>query len=229
VSLQLFFPIVTQVYAATEAPQEGITGVELAKILGLGLGVLTLGLIFFVYIYHRKSILSQTARWLHFLSLCVIPLFLLFLGNFVAFEGAEQQEFCASCHIVMDHYVNDQNDPKSSTLAAIHNQNRYIREAKCYACHVGYGINGTAKAKMNGLKHMYKYFTGTWARPIKLYEPFSNANCLHCHTGDKKFEENDVHIPLMSDIISNAMSCLDCHGPAHPEQVASKKSEGGGK
>ena len=126
-SLQLFFPIVTQLYAATEAPQEGITGVELAKILGLGLGVLTLGLIFFVFIYHRKSILSQTARWLHLLSLCVIPLFLLFLGNFVAFEGAEQQEFCASCHIVMDHYVNDQNDPKSSTLAAIHNQNRYIR------------------------------------------------------------------------------------------------------
>ena len=42
-------------------------------------------------------------------------------------------------------------------------------------------------------------------------------------------EENDVHIAMMSDIKSNAMSCLDCHGPVHPEQVASKKTEGGGK
>jgi len=229
VRLQLFFPIVTQLYAATESPQEGITGVELAKILGLGLGVLTLVLILFVFIYHRKSPLSQTAKWLHLLSLCVIPVFLLFLGNFVAYEEAKELEFCASCHPVMDPYVNDMKDPKSTTLAAIHNQNRFIQEAQCYACHVGYGINGTGKAKMNGLIHLYKFFTDTYTHPIKLYDPFSNSNCLRCHNSAKKFEENDVHISLMSEIKSNVMSCLDCHAPIHPEQVASKQTEGGGK
>ncbi len=95
-SLQLFFPMVTQLYAATEAPQEGITGVELAKTLGLGLGVLTLALIFYIFLVHRKSPLSQTARWLHFLSLCIIPVILLFLGNLVANEEAKELEFCAS-------------------------------------------------------------------------------------------------------------------------------------
>ncbi len=228
-SLQLFFPIVTQLYAATEVVQEGITGVELAKNLGLGLGVLTLALIIYTFLVHRKSPLSQTARWLHFLSLCIIPVILLFLGNLVAYEEAKELEFCASCHPVMDPYVNDLRDPKSTNLAAIHNQNRYIREAQCYACHVGYGINGTGKAKMNGLIHLYKFFTDSYVHPIKLYEPFPNSNCLHCHNGSQKFEQNDVHIAMMSDIKSNAMSCLDCHGPVHHEQVASKKTEGGGK
>jgi nitrate/TMAO reductase-like tetraheme cytochrome c subunit len=229
VSLQLFFPIATQLYAATGAPQEGITGVELAKILGLGLGVLTLVLILFVFFYHRKSPLSQTAKWLHLLSLCVIPVFLLFLGNFVAYEEAKELEFCASCHPVMDPYVNDLKDPKSTTLAGIHNQRRLIQEAQCYSCHVGYGINGTGKAKMNGLIHLYKFYTGTDSHPIKLYETYSNSNCLRCHAEMKKFKESPTHDATGLEVVISAMSCMDCHAPAHPEQVASKQMEGGGK
>jgi len=225
-NLKLFFPIVTQLYAAIEAPQEGITGVELAKILGIVLSILTLALIVFVFLYHRKSLLGQTARWLHLLSLCVIPVFLLFLGNFVAYEGGKELAFCASCHPVMDPYVNDLLDPNSKTLAAIHNQNRYIQKEQCYSCHVGYGINGTMNAKMNGLMHLYKFFTDTYVLPIKLYEPYSNSVCLLCHSGSKKFEGNDVHASIMSELTSNALSCLVCHGPAHLDQVASKKTEG---
>jgi len=222
VKLQLFFPIVARLYAATEAPQEGITGVELAKGVGLVFGVLSLALILFVFFCHRRSMLSQTARWLHLLSLCVIPVFLLFLGNFVAYEEAKELSFCASCHPVMDPYVNDLIDPKSKNLAPIHYKNHYIQETPCYACHVGYGINGTMKAKMNGLKHLYKFLTGTYSHPIKLYDPYSNSNCLRCHLEAKKFEENEVHVGIKELLTSDGMSCMDCHGPVHPAQVASK-------
>ena len=183
------FPLVTEAIAATGGPQEGMTGVDLAKALGLGLGVLTLVLILFVLFYYRGSLFSQTAKWLHLMTLCVIPIFILFLGNFVAYEEAKELSFCASCHPVMDPYVDDLKNAKSETLAAKHYKNRRIQEAPCYACHVGYGIHGTGKAKMNGLIHLYKFVTKTWAHPIKLYEDFSNSNCLRCHMGAKSFEE----------------------------------------
>ena len=182
---------------------------------------MTLALIVYVFIVYRKTPLNQTARWLHLLSLCVIPGFLLFLGNFVAYEESKEFSFCASCHPVMDPYVNDLVDPKSTTLASTHHQNRYIQEAQCYACHVGYGLNGTAEAKMNGLMHLYKFFTGTYTAPIKLYQPFKNANCLRCHMGAKKFQGNEVHAPLMSELTSEGMSCTDCHAPVHPDQTTS--------
>lgn len=228
--LNSLFLIISQAYAAGGGgPQEGITGTEVAKILGIVLSLLILALIVFVVKRHRHDLMNPTTRWLHLLSLCIIPTFILFLGNFVAYEEAKEVNFCASCHPVMDPYVNDLKDPNTKNLAGIHSQNRYIQETQCYACHVGYGINGTMNAKLNGLIHMFKFYTGTYKHPIKLYQPFTNANCLRCHAGAKKFEEKDVHIGIMTEIASNAMSCLDCHGPPHPAQVASQTSEGGKK
>jgi nitrate/TMAO reductase-like tetraheme cytochrome c subunit len=223
IQLGSLFSFFSLAYAASEGAQEGMTGVEFAQLLGVIMSLAVLGLIVFVWIRYRHSLTHPTARWLHLLSLCIIPVFILFLGNFYAYEKAEEVAFCASCHRVMDHYVNDLNDPKSTTLAAIHNQNRYIQEAQCYACHVGYGINGTMQAKLNGLIHFYKFYTATESRPIKLYQPFANANCLRCHTGSKKFEGKDVHDGIMNELTSNAMSCLDCHGPPHLPQTAQKK------
>lgn len=229
VYLSNLFLLISQAYAASGGPQEGITGTEFARMLGIALGLVVLALIVFVLTRYRKSLMNPTARWLHLLSLCIVPAFILFLGNFVAYEEAKEVSFCASCHPVMDPYVNDIKDPKSTTLAAIHNQNRYIQEAICYSCHVGYGINGTMQAKLNGLIHLYKFYAGTASHPIKLYQPFSNSNCLRCHTGAKKFAEKDVHVGIMNELTSNAMSCLDCHGPPHPAQTASAKPQGGKK
>lgn len=221
-TLNSLFSIISQAHAASEGVQQGMTGTEAAKIVGILMSLAVLGLIVFIWVRHRQGLMSPTARWLHLLSLCVIPVFILFLGNFYAYEQAEEVHFCSSCHRVMDHYVNDLKDPKSTTLASIHNNNRYIQEAQCYACHVGYGINGTMKAKLNGLIHFYKFFTHTESHPIKLYQPFPNANCLRCHDGSKKFEEKDVHVGIMTELTSNSMSCLDCHGPPHPPQAANK-------
>ncbi len=222
--LLLSFAFVPDLYAASEVGQEGLSGAELAQILGFGLGVLSLALILFVLVFHRRNLFSQTARWLHLLSLCVIPVFILFLGNLVAYDGSKKTAFCGSCHPVMGPYVDDLFDPTSSSLAAIHSQNRFIQKNKCYSCHVGYGINGNMEAKIDGLKHMgrflYRFYTGTFQEPIKLIRPYSNSNCLRCHAGAKRFEGNSVHVAIMGSLKTNKASCLFCHAEAHFEPAA---------
>ena len=54
---------------------------------------------------------------------------------------------------------------------------------------------GGIKAKLGGLKHIYVYYLGTPPSPenIKLYEPYNNRECLHCHAGARSFEEGAVH------------------------------------
>lgn len=220
--LLLFF--VSDLYAAAEAPQEGLSGADLAQILGFGLGVISLAIIVFVLVFYRRNLLGETARWLHLLSLCVIPVIILFLGNLVAYEGSKKTAFCGSCHPVMGPYVDDLSDPTSSSLAAIHNQDRFIREHKCYSCHVGYGVAGNMEAKIDGLGHMarflYRFYTGTFHDPIKLARPYNNANCLRCHDGAKRFEGNSVHVAIMGSLKTNKASCLFCHAEAHFEPAA---------
>ncbi len=218
--MSLFFLIATDLYAAAALPQEGITSIEFAKILGFILIVLTLALILFVTLYYRRTLLGGTARWLHLLSLCVVPVFILFLGNFVAYEESKELAFCASCHPVMGPYIDDLKDPNSKSLAAIHFKNRYIQKEQCYTCHVGYGINGTMKAKMEGLGHMYRFLTATYSEPIEIYEPYNNSNCLRCHAGAKRFEGNSVHVAIMGSLKTNKASCLYCHAEAHFEPAA---------
>jgi nitrate/TMAO reductase-like tetraheme cytochrome c subunit len=220
----LSFAFVPDLYAANDVRQEGLSGAELAQRVGFGLGVLSLALILFVLVYHRRNLFSQAARWLHFLSLCVIPVFILFLGNLVAYDGSKQTAFCGACHPVMGPYVDDLFDPTSSSLAAIHNQNRYIQKNKCYSCHVGYGIAGNLEAKIDGLQHMarflYRHYTGTFQEPIKLIRPYNNANCLRCHAGAKKFEGIGIHAGMMSQIKTNKASCLNCHAKPHFQPAA---------
>ena len=220
VMLLLSFTFVPDLYAATEAPAEGISGAEFAKILGFGLGVLSLALILYVLVYHRRTLLGQTARWLHLLSLCVIPVFLLFLGNLVTFEGSKKVAFCGSCHPVMGPYVDDLNDPNSTSLAAIHQRVNYVREKQCYACHVGYGLAGTIGAKIDGLLHMFHYIAGTYTEPIKIWYPYNSANCLGCHEGARSFEKQSVHVSVMSAMKTNKVSCLSCHAEAHFQPAA---------
>ena len=219
--------ILSQVQLAPSGPlHEPLTAVKLGKQLGIGFCILVLLLVLYTAVFHRKRLLEPTAKWLHLIGLCILPLFIWFLGNFVAYEEAKKVEFCGSCHPVMDPYVNDLKDPNSKTLAAIHYQNRYIGEEQCYSCHVDYGIFGTYQAKMNGLMHLYKFYTATWKLPIKLYQSYPNGICLNCHDRAKKFEQEEVHIGIRGDLASNAMSCLDCHSPSHRPQSASPRPKG---
>ena len=108
-------------------------------------------------------------------------------------------------------------------LAAAHYQNHRVpADEACYTCHTNYAMFGTIKAKVGGLRHIYVYYLGHPPKPadIKLYEPYNNRECLHCHAGARSFEEGAVHAAdpaLLPDVKSGKVSCLSsgCHQVVH--------------
>jgi hypothetical protein len=81
---------------------------------------------------------------------------------------------------------------------------------------------GTINAKLKGLRHLWVQYIGTIPKTgeIKLYEPFNNRECLHCHLGQRRFEETTHHDKtpaLPTDIKSGKQSCISagCHEFIH--------------
>jgi nitrate/TMAO reductase-like tetraheme cytochrome c subunit len=141
-----------------------------------------------------------------------------FLAFAHGLEGTATVKSCGSCH-AMTPFVEDLQNVKSDTLAATHFKNRYIQENQCYTCHSNYGLAGTAAAKLAGLGHVWRYVTGRYTVPIKIARPYPNVRCLGCHGASQKFLTSEGHpkeeLPSLMD---GKTSCLDCHGPAHPDQ-----------
>lgn len=156
--------------------------------------------------------------WLHgflFLGLFIFPFLLSAVTAEVAFERSKSVQFCASCH-VMEPFVNDLRNPDSELLAARHYAYRRINHDQCFTCHSDYDFLGPAKAKLHGMRHMAVYYFSSGRKPPHLYSPFKNSSCLQCHEGAKSFVRAAAHQEIMEQIHSNEMSCVDCHGPAHP-------------
>jgi len=77
---------------------------------------------------------------------------------------------------------------------------------------------------------VYVYYLGTLPKPadLKLYEPFNNRECLHCHDGARTFEESALHSAdpeIMADIKSNRLSCVSsgCHDQIHQVGTISER------
>ena len=141
-------------------------------------------------------------------------------GNLLVFERAEKVEFCASCHLTMQVYVDDMVDPESESLAAVHYKNRYIPSKQCYDCHTSYGMFGTVEAKMAGTIDTYKYYTGIYTFPIKMRHPYSNGDCLKCHAESVKWKGQEMHVENREGLFADEMSCLECHDPmGHPAHI----------
>jgi cytochrome c nitrite reductase small subunit len=160
---------------------------------------------------------SPRRHWVLLFAVALVPGLALALGLGTSLENMKQPQFCGSCH-VMHPFINDLTNPDSATLAAVHYQNRYIREHQCYTCHTDYGIFGPVRAKLAGVRHLVNYETGNYTEPIKIREPYQNANCLHCHAEAKVFRT--AHADSLADLESGDVSCLDCHRPAHPEEAS---------
>jgi hypothetical protein len=97
---------------------------------------------------------------------------------------------------------------------------RVPRETACFSCHTTYTMYGDWAAKLKGLEHVYVYYLGKVPERIKLYQPFHNRECLHCHEGARTFEEGKTHRSepgQMEKIKSNQLSCLTakCHDVSH--------------
>ena len=109
----------------------------------------------------------------------------------------------------------------SEYIPAVHFQNNYVpRDNACYTCHTDYAMYGTLNSKMHGMKHVLVQFFGTIPDTIKLYSPYKNRTCLHCHEGARKFEEASGHREdewLMTQLKTEERSCLEagCHDAAH--------------
>jgi nitrate/TMAO reductase-like tetraheme cytochrome c subunit len=179
-------------------------------------------------VLERRRPRAPALGFLRLLGLGALPLFLLPIGNFATFEGSKSVEFCHSCHSAMDPYVTDMWDPESPTLAAIHYRNRYIPQDECFQCHADYGIFGAAKAKANGLNHLYYWVTDSptarGERQIRHYGPYRNELCLNCHAGSRRFldAKDGVHRDMPDELVTKnartgapVRSCLECHKPAH--------------
>ena len=181
-------------------------------LLSVGISVAILGCILLSLVAFRGRQTEGNALWLHLLSLGILPLLLLAVGNFTSLEYAKEVQFCGTCHTP---YIDDMRSSRSRSLAAFHYQQRSSSGSECYSCHVNYGVHGTFRAKLNGLSDAYKYMTGSYESPIKSRAPFSNAFCLKCHNGAKRYVALAIHGAMAPEIRSEQLKCLECHGPAH--------------
>ena len=178
-----------------------------------------LAALIFLLAVRRFADVPDKARhhWLLLFGIVIVPGVALALGLGMGLEYMKRPQFCGSCH-VMGPFIADLQNPDSSTLAAVHYQNRYIREHQCYTCHADYGLFGPLRAKLAGVRHLLNYETGNYEIPIRIREPYHETNCLHCHGEAKVFR--DKHEDMLEQLISGDMSCLDCHRPAHAAQQA---------
>ncbi len=172
-------------------------------------------------LFAAKPSLAAThgGKILAFVALFVLPVLASVMTASYHLEHSKQTRFCLSCHI-MEPYGRSLFVDDLVHVPAAHFQNARIpRDEACFTCHTTYTMYGDLHAKFQGLRHVYVNYFGTPPAPanIKLYEPYNNRECLHCHSGARSFEENAVHLSLMADITSNRFSCISsgCHDTVH--------------
>src|ERR1700694_5624415 len=132
---------------------------------------------------------------LAFVTLFILPVVAVGLGYSEHMERATSTQFCLSCPVMYDFgrslHVDD-----PSYIPARHFQNNLIpRDQACFTCHTDYTMFGPLSSKLRGLHHLYVQYLGTVPKPedIKLYTPYNNRECLHCHNGARAFEEATEH------------------------------------
>ncbi|MGH7353335.1 MAG: NapC/NirT family cytochrome c [Candidatus Rokuibacteriota bacterium] len=218
--------------AAAIADHEAVrwgTALDWAIALSVVVSAAILVLIIASRVLYRGQQAEGTALWFHGIALAVLPLFLLATGQFATLEYATEVRFCGTCHLTMKPYIDDLHNAKSESLAALHFQHRVMVGTECYSCHANYGIHGTFEAKLTGLRHVWKYNTGTYKLPIKMPAPFGNELCLKCHNGAKSFMAQDVHLEagkVSADLRDSKQQCVDCHSPAHDLGKPGDKGKG---
>jgi nitrate/TMAO reductase-like tetraheme cytochrome c subunit len=187
-----------------------------------GLGIVFVVVEFFVLLLlwrmvKREGMSSTVKVWL-LVAVAILPLSITFLSYVHGITASETVHACGACH-VMKPWVDNLQDPNAETLAAVHYKNRYIQANQCYTCHSDYGLAGTMGAKLEGLGHIYRFTFGDYSHPIKIAHPYPNTRCLHCHGQSQKFLKSDGHPKEdLPNLLNGKVSCLECHGPAHPEQ-----------
>ena len=171
---------------------------------------------------------SREGKILAFVALFGLPVMAAWTGFSEHMDRAQSTQFCLSCHVMGDYGRSLYIDDPSYVPARHFQNNRVPRDRACYTCHTEYSMFGGVKAKARGLRHLWVQYVRGAPKPeaIKLYDPFPNSECLHCHLGARRFEEGSAHnkIPdLLSRVKADQLSCVSsrCHEFVH--DVASLK------
>jgi len=166
----------------------------------------------------RPSLLTHgIGKLFGFVVIVVYPVFLALMGTSAHVEHSKTVGYCTSCH-AMEKYGKSLMIDNPRYLPAAHFQNaRVPRETACFACHTTYTLYGDLSAKLHGLQHVWVNYLGTVPEKIKLYTPYNNRECLHCHGGTRGFEDNSEHQKERERIQKNELSCLsqECHPNVH--------------
>ena len=175
-----------------------------------------------VFVLRPAVTATRGGKVIAFLVFFLLPLLCAGMGVSSEMQRSKKTEFCLSCHI-MEPYGRSLRVDDPTYLAAAHFQNhRVTADEACYTCHTNYAMFGGMKAKLHGLRHVYVYYLGVPPVPekIRLYEPYNNRECLHCHEGARSFEEGAVHNAnpdTLPAVRANKLSCLSsgCHKVVH--------------
>jgi len=200
----------------------------LATVLIIALVLISIALIA-VLVARPGLTATQGGKIVAFLVLFLLPIVCAALGASSELERSKTTKFCLSCH-TMEPYGQSLRVDDSTYLPAAHFQNHRVpADAACYTCHTNYAMFGSFKVKLHGLRHVFIYYLGTPPSPdkIKLYEPYNNRECLHCHLGARSFEQGAVHNSdpdLLPAVKANKVSCISsgCHEIVHNVATLSK-------
>ncbi|MBD3348899.1 MAG: hypothetical protein GF400_06845 [Candidatus Eisenbacteria bacterium] len=138
------------------------------------------------------------------------------LGMFAfADVSMRSTSFCLSCH-EMKPYGASLTAGGEETLAAAHYMGgRSDRDKACYVCHTKPGLSGYIDAKLRGLHDVRVHYFGEIPETLRIKGGYDVNICLDCHGETENFRDDPAHRPVMEDIESGGVTCLDCHGPAH--------------
>jgi cytochrome c-type protein NapC len=150
-------------------------------------------------------------------AIVVFPVFIALMGTNAHIEHSKTVGYCISCHAMDNHGKSLMIDDPRYLPAAHFQNNRVPRETACFACHTTYTLYGDLNAKLRGLHHVWVAYLGTVPEHIKLYSPYNNRECLHCHDGTRGFEDTTEHKKDRERIEKNELSCLTagCHPNVH--------------
>jgi len=164
----------------------------------------------------RSSItVGATGKILAFVSLCALPALCIGTGMSFQNQRSEQTRFCISCHKRQGKSLYLLNP---NYIPARHFQDHLVPPDKaCYTCHTDYAIYGPLKDKLRGLWNFYMQYVSTSTKTNHIPGGYSNLQCLHCHAGTRDFEENLKHMPPISALTTNRISCASsgCHDMDH--------------
>jgi cytochrome c-type protein NapC len=159
---------------------------------------------------------------LAFVTLCILPALAVWTGLHEQLERSTSTRFCLSCHVMADFGRSLYVDDKSYLPASHFQNNRVPRDHACFTCHTDYTMFGDYRAKWRGMHHVWVQYFGTIPKPenIRLYTPYNNRECLHCHLGARSFEETSSHHKdpgMLAKVKANQLSCMssNCHDIVH--------------